>query len=362
MSQPNPPKRVVFAVTGIGRARRTGAARVAFLAAALALMLPGCGSRSVPQPPGASGRPSPPGGVVYVVTDTPPGLIPVDLAHRTTGRPIPLPGGNPEVGVTPDGRTAYVMVRASLVPIDLITGAHGHPIDVPAGASGPWMAPGGRTAYVLDGRVIIPVDLRTGTAGRGIIVPDLSVFAFSIAAGGRAACLIGSTITASGLGEHQVLVPVNLAAGTAGKPVSVPGLLEVALTPDGRTAYAASGNTLLPIDLATGKTGRPVRLPMMPGIGAIAVTADGHTAYVGNLKPEKPPYGVVVPIDLTTLTTQPPIRVLSYPFSITAILITPDGRTAAAAANTAVIPIDLQTRKASKPIRVPAGSAIGLLP
>jgi hypothetical protein len=83
---------------------------------------------------------------------------------------------------------------------------------------------------------------------------------------------------------------------------------------------------------------------------------------VCNLKPEKPPYGVVVPIDLTTLTTQPPIRVLSYPFSITAILITADGRTAAAAANTAVIPIDLQTRKASKPIRVPAGSAIGLLP
>jgi DNA-binding beta-propeller fold protein YncE len=102
---------------------------------------------------------------------------------------------------------------------------------------------------------------------------------------------------------------------------------------------------------------------MMLGIGAIAITADGRTAYVGNVKPEKPSDGLVVPIDLTTLRAVQPIRVPSYPYSITGIAIAPDGRTAYVAANSAVIPIDLQSTTAARPIPMPAGiQAIVLAP
>jgi len=128
-------------------------------------------------------------------------------------------------------------------------------------------------------------------------------------------------------------------------------------------AYVASGNALESIDLATRRVGRSIRLPMMLGIGAIAITADGRTAYVGYLKPENPPDGIVVPIDLTTLRAKPPIRVPSYPYSITDVVIAPDGCTAYVAAYSAVIPIDLQTRTAARPIPMPAGiEAITLAP
>lgn len=312
--------------------------------------------------------------MVYVVNDNPPSLIPVDLASHATGRPIPLPPGSRGATVTPDRRTAYVMAGTSLVPIDLTTGAPGRPITLPARAvrlgsahvrippDNFRIAPDGRTAYLLDGNALIPVDLRTAAAGRAITTPYLSLGSVIIAASGRAACLTGITITASGLGEQPVIVPVDLAAGTAGQPIAVPGPGGAAIAPDGRMAYAACGNALLPVDLATGRTGRPARLGMMLGIGAIAVTPDGRTAYAGNLKPSQPSSGVVVPIDLATLTAGPPIRVPSYPYSISSIFIAPDGRTAAAGAYNAVIPIDLRASKAGQPIQVPAGSAVVLLP
>jgi hypothetical protein len=335
--------------------------RPAVAVTALALMLASCGSRNAQRLAEASVRP--PGHSLVYVVNIPPGLIPVGVGHHRTSRPITLPSDTTGVEVTPDGRMAYAMAGTSLVPIDLSTGATGQPIAVPAGSAAYAIAPDGHTAYVLTGRAMVPIDLQTGTAGRRITVTDLSASMIIIAAGGRTACLTGTTITASGLGERQVIEPVDLITGKARRPITVPGLLDAAVAPDGRTAYVASGNVLESIDLATGKIGRSIRLPMMLGIGAIAITADGRTAYVGNLKPENPPDGIVVPIDLTTLKAQPPIRVPSYPYSITDIVIAPGGPTAYVAANSAVIPIDLQARKAARPIPMPAGvQAVTLTP
>jgi DNA-binding beta-propeller fold protein YncE len=337
--------------------------RAALALTALSLMLAGCGSRGAPQLAGPSARPPQAGSSAVYVVNVPPGLIPVDLAHPRTSKRIALPSDATGVEVTSDRRTAYVRVRRSLVPIDLRTGARGRPIAAPAGSSAYAIASDGRTAYVLAGRSLIPIDLRTGSAGRGIRVPYLSADNFIIAAGGRTACVTGTTITASGLREHQVIEPIDLATGSARRPITLPNLLDAAIAPNGRTAYVTTGDMLEPIDLATGAIGRPIRLSMLLGIGAIAITADGRTAYVGNLKPENPRAGMVVPIDLTTLSAEPPIRVPSYPYSITDIAIAPDGRTAYVAANSAVIPIDLQTRTAARPIRMPAGTqAITLAP
>lgn len=328
---------------------------------ALALMLAGCGSGNAQQLAEATVR-APGHSVIYVV-NIPPGLIPVDVARHRTSRPITLPSDATGVEVASDRRTAYVRVGSSLVPVDLRTRARRRPIAMPPGSSVYAIAPDGRTAYVLDGRSLIPIDLRTAMRGRRIIVPDLSADNFIIAAGGRAACLTGTTITASGLGEHQVIEPIDLTTGKAGRPTTVPSLLDAAIAPDGRTAYVAAGNVIEPIDLASGEVGRSIRLPMMLGVGAIAITADGRTAYVGNLKPENPHDGAVVPIDLTTLRAEQPIRVPSYPYSITGIVIAPDGRTAYVATYSAVIPIDLKAGRAGRPIPMPAGvQAVTLAP
>lgn len=355
--------RAARAITLMRGARYLRNGRVVFLAAGLTLILASCGSRSAQHLTGASA--SPPllvHNVVYVV-NVPSGLIPVDLTHHRTARPIALPSNTTGVQVTLDRQTAWVKVGSSLVPTDLSTGVRGRPIAVPAGSSAYAIAPDGLTAYVLDGRALVPITLRTGTSGRRIIVPDLSADNIVIASSGRSACISGTTITASGLGERQVIEPVDLATHKAGRPVTVPGLLDAAIAPDGRTAYAASDNVLEMIDLATGDLGRSIRLPMMLGIGTIAITADGRTAYLGSVKPESPRDGIVVPIDLPSLKAERPIRVPSYPYSITDIVITPDARTAYVAANSAVIPIDLRTRTVARPIAMPAGiQAVTLAP
>ena len=337
--------------------------RASLAVTALALVLASCGSPAVRPSAGASVRSLLPGSAVIYLVNIPPGLIPVDLAHHGTLRPIALPSDAIGVQVTSDRRTAYAMVGSSLVPVDLRTGARDQPIAVPAGSSAYAIAPDGRTAYLLTGRAVVPIDLHTGTVGRRITVTDLSASMIIIAADGRTACIAGTTITASGLGEHRVIEPVDLITGKALRPISVSNLLDVAIAPDGRTAYVASGNVVEPIDLATGRIGRSIRLTTMLGIGAMAITADGRTAYVGDLKPENPRDGIVVPINLATLRAGQPIRVPSYPYSITDIVIAPDGRTAYVAAYSAVIPIDLQARKAERPIPMPAGvQAVTLMP
>jgi hypothetical protein len=336
-------------------ARRRGCPRFAVLAGGLALMLAGCGTGTAPPPEGSGGRPPSGGNVVYVVD--PPRLTPVDLAHHQTGRPVIIPGSAAGlVAVTPDHRWAYVLTGTSLVPVNLITGATGRPLTVPLDSSQvDYLSTNGRTAYLAGGSTITPIDLRTGSAGRPFALPPLSPDSLDtllVAAAAPVACLTG--VTASGP-QAQVIECVNLATGATGKPIMVPGAgghSAAALAPDGRSAYVASDNLLVPVNLVTGSTGRPIHTPIH--IGAVAVTPDGRTAYAGNLKPYQPGDGVIIPIDLAKGSAHAAIPVPSYPYSITDIVISRDGRTAYAAAHSSVIPIDLTTGKPAKPIPMPS--------
>lgn len=333
----------------------------AAVAAGLALLLAGCGALKASRPGNSGGRPVSGRDVIYVVDQ--PHLVPIDLAHRTTGQPITFPGdGSGPVAVTPDHRHAYLLTGASVVPVSLTTGASGQPVAVPAGSTSIAIGTDSRTAYLTDGIAITSVDLRTGSAGRRFVLPAFAADAtgfpttgpFLVAASAPVACVTGAVNTADGRSGPPVIECVDFAAGVIGQPITLSGFpLAAVLAPDGRTAYIGSGNLLVPVDLVTGRTGRPIKLPML-GIGAIAITADGRTAYAGNLKPVQPHSGVVVPVDLVTGTAQTAISVPSYPFSITDIVLARDGRTAYAAANSSVIPIDLTTRKAARPIPMPA--------
>ena len=64
-------------------------------------------------------------------------VTPIDVATRTPGARIPLPGFPDELVITPDGSAAYVVVSSvpglrddAVVPIDLATETVGTPIPV----------------------------------------------------------------------------------------------------------------------------------------------------------------------------------------------------------------------------------------
>jgi DNA-binding beta-propeller fold protein YncE len=298
---------------------------------------------------------------IYVVDS--PVLIPIDVAQGKTGRPIVLPSDSAAVAIAPDGRTAYVTTAASVTPIDLASGAARKAFAVPRDSLLMVVGHDNRTGYLIDGSYIDVLNLRRGgMVERRIVARGLAIDSLLLPATGRSGCIIGATITSSGPSEQQEPERVDIVSGRTGKLVKVPSMFAAALSPDGRTAYIATGNLLVPVDLATGKVGRAIRMPML-GIGAIAITANGRTAYVGSLKPPGPHSGVVVPVDLATGTVHAAIHVPSYPYSITDIVIARDQRTAYVAAYSSVIPINLATSRPEPPIRMPGGAhAIILAP
>jgi hyaluronoglucosaminidase len=290
----------------------------------------------------------------YVVGRT--ALSPVDLATGKVGKPL-LSSADPiAIVISPDGRTAYAGTPYSVVPINVATNAVGKPIATPAGAEAIAISPGGRTAYAAGSGGVTPISLSTCTVGRVIATPGLDVVGLiAITPDGRTAYLAGYLQSADGQTETAGFLRVDLARGIAGKFLPVPGMYAAAVAPDGRMAYVTGGPSVIPISLVTGKVGKPIKTPGLGG-GSIAITPDGRTAYVGNLKPLAPDAGIVIPIDLAAGTAGKPIHVPSYPYSILDIAITANARTAYAVSLASVIPINLTTRKAARPITMPDGA------
>jgi len=75
------------------------------------------------------------------------------------------------------------------------------------------------------------------------------------------------------------VTPINTASNQALKAIRVgKGLLAVAITPDGKTAYIANplSGTVTPISTATNKALKPITVGSVPD--AIVITPDGKTA------------------------------------------------------------------------------------
>ena len=128
-------------------------------------------------------------------------------------------------------------------------------------------------------------------------------------------------------GRGGTVTPIATVTNTPGPPIPVgrgPGL--IVITPDGKTAYVTSDESIVvPIDTATCTPGPPITVGVnRPGLhdqpDGIAITPDGKTVYVANIGS-----GTVTPIDTATNTPGRPIEVGVRP---RAIVITPDGKTA----------------------------------
>ena len=80
----------------------------------------------------------------------------------------------------------------------------------------------------------------------------------------------------------STVTPISTATNTAGKPIHIGTRdLDIAITPDGKTVYAAGGgvHTITPISTATNTPGKADPRPAAPE-PLMAITPDGKTIYV----------------------------------------------------------------------------------
>lgn len=184
--------------------------------------------------------------------------------------------------------------------------------------------------------------------------------------------------TVYAIGAHSI-TPISVATRSAGTPIELGQLrlgagetgpdsnVAVVTTPQGVMVYALLvGKTQVQtIEVAANARGAPItvsgtdyRSPTYVQDGLVA-SPDGQTVYVSlvsNLVGYPPE---ILPIYTATDTPGAPIKV---PADIGTIAISPDGAMAYALTDDAVVPVNLQTRVAGKPIPVgPAADQLGLI-
>jgi YVTN family beta-propeller protein len=270
---------------------------------------------------------TPDGTTIYVANYQSGTVTPIRTATNTALAPIRV-GGNPwAIAITPDGKTAYVADTqpGTVTPIRTATNTALAPIRVGRYPQAIVITPDGRTAYVLnDGPgTVTPIRIATNTALAPITVPAGS-FSMAITPDGTTVYVLDL-----GSSQHQegMMVPIRTATNTALRPIPIghawPSTINIAITPDSRTAYVANAGTgtVIPIRTATNTALTPIRLA--DGAGPIAITPDGRTAYVIAGSGPGRRGGTVIPIRTATNQVLRAIAVGDLP---SVIAITPAPR------------------------------------
>ncbi|WP_229071139.1 YncE family protein [Actinoplanes sp. DH11] len=165
----------------------------------------------------------------------------------------------------PDGRTAVIGNAEGILLVDTAARRVRHRVAVP-GATATAVSADSRTVYVLAGSPasVVPVDVASGAAGKPVTA-------------GRQA---GQMVAGPG-GVLYVLEPaarlgiVDTAAGTSRTIALHRSSREIVLTPDGKRLYVAADRWLGPYDTGTGRLLPPLELPGK--ITALAATPDGRS-------------------------------------------------------------------------------------
>jgi hyaluronoglucosaminidase len=133
--------------------------------------------------------------------------------------------------------------------------------------------------------------------------------------------------------------------------------------PDQAMGYVVCPNSVTPVELATHTAEPPIPLPVegTPALGsfAVATAPDGRAAYV--VTQTTPTRGtthdVVIPIDLVTQRAGRPI-VLPGAGSTHAVVVLHDGVTVLAAVGTTIVPVDSATRAVGTPLNLGVGHTV----
>jgi len=238
----------------------------------------------------------------------------IDTASRKVVKSIPLPDVGEGVAISPDGAAAYVTSESDEVfVVDPETATDVGTVELGVEASSAVaFSPDGRLAYIgVRPDEIAAVDTRTEKvvgssiklAGRPTLIaltPDGET-AYVIEQGVAGVAVVDTalgqvvkTITTSeeprgiavspdgqrlyvGLPTEtaKAFIVVNTTTdATVGSPIEVPGgAWEIAISPDGKTAYVASDDEVTPINLATKKAEAPIEMSA-DEIFHLAITPD----------------------------------------------------------------------------------------
>jgi len=167
-----------------------------------------------------------------------------------------------------------------------------------------------------------------------------------------------------GRGAVALVVPAFLLTGCA--VVATPGSAPVTggpFTPHGAMGYVVCPNAVTPVELATDTAEAPIPLPVRgtPSLGsfAIATSPDGRTAYVATrtMTAAGSPDDVVVPVDLATQRAGRPI-VLPGHGDTRAVVVMRDGRTVLVGDGTTVVPVEPATRAVGTPLDLGPGRTV----
>jgi DNA-binding beta-propeller fold protein YncE len=296
----------------------------------------------------------------------------LDTGHKVSKAPRAAP---PPAAA----RTAYVAVGFDTVmPISLATSAVGTPIKVDdvgmmigsPGLTSAAAAPDGRTVYELGmtydpdlAAAVTPIDGSTNAAGKAITLPTVQPFDIAIDPNGKTAYV----------SADDGVFPINLATNTAGKEISIPGRgWTMAFAPDGKKLYVldnlvpaprsdhrgagALTSAVTPIRTATNTALAPIKLPKAAGyLFDIAITPNGATAYVLDDVGGWSYANSVIPIDLVSGTPLAPIKIKALGQTL-GLVISPGGHTAYVLSTRAVTPIDTATNQAEPAINLSASA------
>ncbi len=226
-------------------------------------------------------------------------------------------------------------------------------------------APGGKAVFVLSATprasYVTRISAAAGTAGSpvrlrgGFQVTRLTQFLVS--ADGRT----GYATAASNSMTLERLIAINLGNGTVRNLTSADSSsAPLAITPDGRTAYfpgafgkvTGTPSTMMRVDTVTGRALPPVRLPGRAMTETIVVSPDGRTVYaasIGSLHNHEMTW--LTPIDVATGRAARSVRVPGFAPGIT---FGPGGTTGYLNGSRELVPVNLSTLRALRPIRLPA--------
>ncbi len=237
----------------------------------------------------------------------------IDTATRTVLSSFPLPAAGVGVAISPDGKSAYVTSESKgVLVVEPEAATAGGTIELGREAEAVAFSPDGRLAYFgLASKEIVSVDTRTEEVvgspikvnGRPrliaftpdgntayVIGPSLGGVAVVNVALGQVVKTIWTTAEPTGIAVSpdgrtlyvgfpnpaaKALSVVDTTSNAiVGSPIEVPGGAgEIAIAPDGKTAYAASADEVTPIDLLTKEVGAAI--PMTgDGVLGLAVTPD----------------------------------------------------------------------------------------
>jgi len=345
--------------------RRTGTrrTRVLVVAATVGLLAPtlsGCGLFAQPDPePAAGSSLAPVGSVGYVVCTN--AVTPVELATRTAEAAIPLPiSGTPDLGnfaiaTSSDGRWAYVVTSDGSAPGP--AGPTATAATTTASPAGP-STTGAAATGVGGQNVVIPINLVAQRAGRPIPIPGRGgTHAIVVLPGGR------TVLAASG----STIVPVDVPSRRVGRPLDLGAggtIFGMALSPTSTTLYALVAGGVVPVDTATDTAGAPIATGLAVSSvyspHGIAVTADGSTVYLVGQGP--PDFGGRV-LPITTATATPGVAASFDYYGLSdpaALAVQPDGSSLLVvdSANNWVNPVPLASfANPPTPVRLPTQQA-----